>query len=135
MSRAGKVAGKPALVPPKHRSAKAAGGEKQPGTVIVRSQLHLGEKTVQRLGVHCSLVGRNASRVADEILDSWLSRYGKGREIFGPPDPAAPGQSGQSGSDQGGSPAPGQPDLPADADNEDRQESGAGISEESSDAA
>jgi hypothetical protein len=44
--------------------------------------LHLGENTVKRLGVHCSLVGRDRSTVADEILSGWLARFGKGREIF-----------------------------------------------------
>jgi hypothetical protein len=44
--------------------------------------LHLGEQTAKRLGVHATLVGRNASRVANEILSGWLARYGKGREIF-----------------------------------------------------
>jgi hypothetical protein len=41
--------------------------------------------TVKRLGVHCSLVGRDRSKVADEILSSWLARFGKGREIFTDP--------------------------------------------------
>jgi len=48
----------------------------------VRSQLHLGETTQKRLAVHAALVGRNASRVADEILAGWLARFGRGREIF-----------------------------------------------------
>ena len=86
-----KVAGKPAAVVSQHRGAKTPGGAKRPETKTVRSQLHLGEKTVQRLGVHCSLVGRNASRVADEILTGWLSRYGKGREIFDQADSPADG--------------------------------------------
>jgi hypothetical protein len=47
--------------------------------------LHLGEQTVKRLGVHCSLVGRDRSKVADEILSGWLARFGKGREIFTDP--------------------------------------------------
>jgi hypothetical protein len=41
--------------------------------------------TVKRLGVHCSLVGRDRSKVADEILNGWLARFGKGREIFTDP--------------------------------------------------
>lgn len=86
MGRASKVADQPAVVVSKHRGAKTPGSAKQPATKTVRSQLHLGENTVKRLGVHCSLVGRNASRVADEILNGWLSRFGKGREIFDSPD-------------------------------------------------
>ena len=67
---------------PKHRSAKVPGGAKQPGAKVARQTLHLGEQTVKRLGVHCSLVGRDRSKVADEILVGWLARFGKGREIF-----------------------------------------------------
>jgi hypothetical protein len=44
--------------------------------------LHLGEETVKRLGVHCSLVGRDRSAVANEILAAWLTRFGQGRRIF-----------------------------------------------------
>jgi hypothetical protein len=44
--------------------------------------LHLDETTVKRLGVHCSLVGRDRSAVANEILAAWLARYGHGRQIF-----------------------------------------------------
>jgi hypothetical protein len=58
------------------------GGAKQPGAKVARQTLHLGEQTVKRLGVHCSLVGRDRSKVADEILVGWLARFGKGREIF-----------------------------------------------------
>jgi hypothetical protein len=63
----------------KRQNTKPPVSGKKPAS---RVQLHLGEQTVQRLGVHCSLVGRNASRVADEILSTWLGRFGKGREIF-----------------------------------------------------
>ena len=70
---------------PKHRSAKVPGGAKQPGAKVARQTLHLGEQTVKRLGVHCSLVGRDRSKVADEILVGWLARFGKGREIFTDP--------------------------------------------------
>jgi len=86
MREVSREAGRPAGVTPKHRGAKVPGGAKRPDTKVVRTQLHLGENTVKRLGVHCSLVGRNASRVADEILAGWLSRYGQGREIFDQPD-------------------------------------------------
>ena len=66
----------------KHRGAKPPGGAKRSDTKTVRVQLHLDEQVSKRLAVHAALVGRNASRVADEILDGWLCRYGKGREIF-----------------------------------------------------
>ena len=67
---------------PKHRSAKVPGGAKQPGAKVARQTLHLGEQTVKRLGVHCSLVGRDRSAVANEVLAAWLTRYGHGRQIF-----------------------------------------------------
>jgi hypothetical protein len=67
---------------PKHRGVKVPGGAKRPETKTVRSQLHLGETTAKRLAVHAALVGRNASRVADEILLSYLTRFGQGRAIF-----------------------------------------------------
>jgi hypothetical protein len=63
----------------------APGGAKRADTKTVRSQLHLGEQTQKRLAVHAALVGRNASRVADEILSGWLARYGRGRELFDSP--------------------------------------------------
>lgn len=85
MDQADLVAGSPAAVVSKRRSTKTPGSAKRPETKTVRSQLHLGEMTVKRLGVHCSLVGRNASRVADKILGDWLARFGKGREIFPAP--------------------------------------------------
>ena len=66
----------------KHRGAKPPGGAKGSDTKTVRVQLHLGEQVSKRLAVHAAVVGRNASRVADEILSGWLSRFGKGREIF-----------------------------------------------------
>ena len=65
-----------------HRGAKPPSGAKRSATTTVRVQLHLGEQTAKRLAVHAALVGRNASRVADEVLAGWLSRFGKGREIF-----------------------------------------------------
>jgi hypothetical protein len=49
--------------------------------------LHLGEQTVKRLGVHATLVGRDRSAVANEILLAWLARFGRGREIFESPGP------------------------------------------------
>jgi hypothetical protein len=89
---------RPAVVP-RHRGAKAPGGAKRPGTKTVRCQLHLGEQTQTRLAVHAALVRRNASRVADEILSSWLKRFGQGRANF-----------------------PEEESLPADADPNDRLE-------------
>jgi hypothetical protein len=38
---------------------------------------------VERLGVHASLVHADKSRVVEEVLLSWLTRYGRGRELFG----------------------------------------------------
>ena len=72
----------------KHRGAKTPGDAKRDDTKTVRVQLHLGETVSKRLSVHAALEGRNASRVADEILVGWLRRYGKGREIF-KDDPSA----------------------------------------------
>src|SRR5215471_18369067 len=65
-----------------HRGAKPPSGARHHDTKTVRVQLHLGETTSKRLSVHAALVGRNASRVADEILASHLARFGRGREIF-----------------------------------------------------
>jgi hypothetical protein len=81
-------AGRRPAVAARRKGGKPQGGAKKPDTRTVRSQLHLGEQTVKRLGVHCSLEGRNASRVADEILSRWLARYGQGKEIFPPLDVA-----------------------------------------------
>jgi hypothetical protein len=66
----------------KRQGAKTLGSAKQPGTKATRQTLHLGEETVKRLGVHCSLVGRDRSAVANEILAAWLTRFGQGRRIF-----------------------------------------------------
>jgi hypothetical protein len=52
---------------------------------MTRQTLHLGEQTVNRLGVHATLVGRDRSAVANEILLAWLARFGRGREIFKSP--------------------------------------------------
>jgi hypothetical protein len=82
MSEAGQVADSVRGVVSRHRGVKAPGGAKQPKAKAVRLQLHLGELVVRRLNVHAALVGRNSSRVAEEILNGWLSRFGKGREIF-----------------------------------------------------
>jgi hypothetical protein len=67
--------------------AKPPGSAKRSDTKAVRTQLHLGESTVKRLGVHCSLERRNASRVADDILIRWLAEKGSGRELFPALDP------------------------------------------------
>jgi hypothetical protein len=92
MSDVSLEAGRSAGVVSRHRGVKAPGGGKRPETKTVRQQLHLGEQTAKRLAVHAALVGRNASRVADEVLAGWLTRFGKGREIFA--DPAAGEVSG-----------------------------------------
>jgi hypothetical protein len=47
---------------PAHRSAKAPGSAKQPGAKVARQTLHLGEITVKRSGVHCSLASRDRSK-------------------------------------------------------------------------
>jgi hypothetical protein len=44
--------------------------------------MHLSEQVSRRLAVHAALVGRNQSRVADEVLLKWLARWGQGREMF-----------------------------------------------------
>jgi hypothetical protein len=85
MSEVSQEAGKPAGGTAKHRGAKPPGGAKKPADKSARIQLHLGEQTAKRLNVHAALVGRNSSRVADEILSGWLGRFGKGREIFSDP--------------------------------------------------
>jgi hypothetical protein len=90
MGKVSQEAGQRPAVAPKHRGAKVPGGAKRPATGTVRSQLHLGEQTQKRLAVHAALVGRNASRVADEILLSYLSRHGRGREIFESPGEVVP---------------------------------------------
>jgi hypothetical protein len=82
MSEVSLEAGRPAAVVSKSRGSKTPGSARRPETKTVRAQLHLGEQTAKRLNVHAALVGRNASRVADEILSAWLGRFGKGREIF-----------------------------------------------------
>lgn len=81
MGRISGAAGKPARVASRRSDTKAPGGGSR-GTV--RLQLHLSTETAQRLGVHCSMVFRDKSRVADEVLSAWLRRYGRGVESFGP---------------------------------------------------
>jgi len=66
----------------KHRGARSPGGVKRAGAKTVRIQLHLGERVPKRRSAHAALVGRNAPRVANDILGGWLCRSGKGREIF-----------------------------------------------------
>lgn len=85
MSQADQEAGRPRAVVTRNRGAKSPSGAKRPETKTVRVQLHLGETAAKRLSVHAALVGRNSSRVADEILTGWLARYGKGRELFPAP--------------------------------------------------
>jgi hypothetical protein len=82
MSYVSLEAGKPAGGTAKHRGARPPGGARKLTDKSVRVQLHLGEQTAKRLNVHAALVGRNSSRVAEEILSGWLGRFGKGREIF-----------------------------------------------------
>jgi hypothetical protein len=86
MGKVSLEAGHRPAIAAKHRGAKPPGGAKRPDTRTVRCQLHLGEQTQKRLAVHAALVERNASRVADEILLSYLTRHGKGRAIFDSPE-------------------------------------------------
>ena len=79
----GSAAGKQPAGEARRRSAKSPGGAKRGGEKSQRLQLHLGENTVKRLGVHCSLVGRNQSKEAERILLRYLTREGRGRELFG----------------------------------------------------
>src|SRR4051794_40841480 len=74
----------------RRQGTKPPGGGRRPGAKTQRAQFHLGEKTLERLGVHASLVHADKSRVVDEVLTAWLTRYGRGRELFGPAeDPEA----------------------------------------------
>lgn len=61
---------------------KVPGGDKRPALKTLRVQYHLGEKTVERLGVHCSLVHKSQSSVVEEVLTAYLARFGRGRELF-----------------------------------------------------
>jgi hypothetical protein len=70
----------------RRQNTKSPGSAKAPVTKVARQTLHLSESTVKRLGVHCSLVGRDRSAVADEILAGWLARFGQGRRIFDSPE-------------------------------------------------
>ena len=99
---------------PRRQGAKALGGAKQPGTKTTRQTLHLDETTVKRLGVHCSLVGRDRSAVANEILAGWLARFGQGRKIFEAED---------------------QPRDPADVDHSDRLEAATLVTDSAPEAA
>jgi len=86
----GSTAGNKPAGEARRRSTKPPGGAKRGAEKSQRLQLHLGEKTVQRLGVHCSLVGRNQSREAERILLRFLTREGKGRELFDQPGDVDP---------------------------------------------
>jgi hypothetical protein len=70
---------------PKRQVAKTLGGAKPAVAKTTRQTLHLDEQVVERLGVHCSLTHRDRSSVANEILTTYLARYGRGREIFESP--------------------------------------------------
>src|SRR3954452_6300459 len=61
-------ASRPGSVRSDVHGAKTPGGARKPGAKTVRVQLHLGEQVTRRLDVHAALVGRNSSRVAEEIL-------------------------------------------------------------------
>jgi hypothetical protein len=80
----GLEAGRPRGGAPKRQGAKVPGSDKRQGAKTARVQYHLGENVVERLGVHCSLVHRSCSAVVEEILLSWLQRFGRGKELWGP---------------------------------------------------
>ena len=69
----------------RRQGTKSLGGARPAVAKTTRQTLHLGEQTVKRLGVHATLVGRDRSAVANEILLAWLARFGRGREIFESP--------------------------------------------------
>ena len=85
-------AGSPRARTAGREAAKPSSGAKQPAGKSTRLQLHLGEQTVKRLGVHCALAGRNQSKEADRILLRYLSREGRGRELFGETLVETPGE-------------------------------------------
>lgn len=87
MSESGLEAGRPRAKAPKRQDTKSSAAPKRRADTVQRVQLHLGATTVKRLAVHCGLVGRNQSRVADELLSRWLARYGQGKELFPALDP------------------------------------------------
>jgi hypothetical protein len=88
MQENGLVAGQSRGVTPRRQGARVSGGASRAAGKTVRIQLHLGEQTARRLAVHSALVGRNQSRLADEILIGYLGRFGRGREIFEAEAPA-----------------------------------------------
>jgi hypothetical protein len=86
--RVGPAAERPGKGAAGRGAARPPGGGKRPGPKTARRQFHLSERTAQRLGVHCSLVDRNESAVVEEILGSWLARFGRGRELWASEDRA-----------------------------------------------
>jgi hypothetical protein len=48
----------------------------------VRMQLRFDRKTAERLGVHCSLTRRHESHEVERIVCDYLSRHGRGKELF-----------------------------------------------------
>lgn len=48
-----------------------------------RLSLTVPDEVYRRLKVHCSLSGRELGETTAEILFSWLTSYGEGREMFG----------------------------------------------------
>lgn len=90
MSEVSMEAGKLPAVEARRRNTKPPVSAKRKAEKSQRLQLHLGENTVKRLGVHCSLVGKNQSREAERILLRYLAREGKGRELFDQTDDLDP---------------------------------------------
>src|SRR3954465_4578331 len=73
----------------RRQGAKPPGSGSQAAGKKLRVQFHLGVKTMERLGVHCSLAHSNNSAVVDKVLSRWLRDNGKGRELFNSQDEEA----------------------------------------------
>lgn len=80
--QSGPAAGRTRNGAARRQRGPAAGSDRRPGGKTLRVQYHLGELTVERLGVHCSLTHRNPSAVVEDILATWLRCHGRGRELW-----------------------------------------------------
>jgi hypothetical protein len=78
----GNSAKRPSKGEPRRESAKPPGGGKRTGASTLRVQYHLSVETVERIGVHCSLVHRRESAVVEEALLRYLAVSGKGQRLF-----------------------------------------------------
>ena len=82
MQEASTEAGRRSVGTARNQGSKPRGSARRGGVKTTRVQLHLGSETARRLAVHCALVARSSSLVADKILLSWLKKDGKGGQIF-----------------------------------------------------